>query len=53
MQKEGEFVADLLAGRLLVEQNEAEAVQQAQAPVVLHIASLCVLLARSSKLKFR
>ena len=39
-KKEGEFVAGLLDGRLLVEQNaRAEAVQQAKAPVVLHIAS--------------
>ena len=39
-EKEGEFVAGLLDGRLLVEQNaRAEAVQQAKAPVVLHIAS--------------
>ena len=39
-KKEGEFVAGLLDGRLLVEQSaRAEAVQQAKAPVVLHIAS--------------
>ena len=45
-KKEGEFVAGLLDGRLLVEQNaRAEAVQQAQAPVVLHIASHAFFLA--------
>ena len=39
-KEEGEFVAGLLDGRLLVQQNaRAEAVQQAKAPVVLHIAS--------------
>lgn len=39
-KKEGEFVAFLLDGRLLVEEDaRAEAVQQAKAPVVLHIAS--------------
>lgn len=39
-KKEGEFVAGLLNGRLLVEQEaRSNAVQQAKAPTVLHIAS--------------
>ena len=39
-KREGEFVADLLNGRLLVEQEaRSNAVQQAKAPTVLHIAS--------------
>ena len=39
-KREGEFVAGLLNGRLLVEQEaRSNAVQQAKAPTVLHIAS--------------
>ena len=49
-KKEGEFVAGLIDGRLLVQEDaRAEAVQQAKAPMVLHIASHAFFLADEEK----